>query len=340
MVTSPQQTRLAVTVIAPDGRSSKRYEFAPQNTISIGRSSDSDLVLQNFGGKISRCHGVVLFEAGNWEYFNVGANGTYVDGQKIASVKLREGSVIRLDKAGPLLHFQFASQAIDDEGETDDGSFVDWIARLKSGDEAATQTLWDRYFPRILEVAKRSLRKSTSRVQDEEDVAMLVLKSLLTGMKTDRFPAIDHRDQLWRLLMVITTRKAASIIEQDRRLKRGGGDVRGDSVMIHSDFAETGVLRRDSSVILTGRGDSGVLRGFDRLDGGHDRPDIDALVADETRGLLSLLPDEGTRQVAQLKMEGLTHDEIAAKLSCNVRTVERRIKVIRELWAERMNAGE
>ena len=340
MMPSSQQTCLAVTVIAPNGQPSKRYEFPPQDTISIGRSSDSDLVLQNFGGKISRCHGVVLFESGNWEYFNVGANGSFCNGKKIASLKLVDGTVIRLDKTGPLLRFQFNPIVVEDEAETDDGSFGDWIARLKSGDEAATQTLWDRYFPRILEVARRSLRHSSSRVQDEEDVAMLVLRSLLAGIKTDRFASIDHRDQLWRLLMVITTRKAADIINRDRRSKRGGGNVRGDSAMILNERAKTDVFRSDSSLILTGRIDSGVLCGFDRLEGEHKMPDIDALVADETRELLSLLPDEGTRQVAQFKMEGLTHEEIAVKLSCNVRTVERRIKVIREMWTERMNAND
>lgn len=114
--------------------------------------------------------------------------------------------------------------------------------------------------------------------------------------------------------MVITTRKAAAAIEKDHRQKRGGGDVRGDSA------------------VMLPENEGSVDGGFDRLASENPAPDIAAVMADQTRQLLASLPDETAQRVAALKIEGFTHQEIADKLNVNTRTVERRLKQIRELW--------
>jgi DNA-directed RNA polymerase specialized sigma24 family protein len=57
-----------------------------------------------------------------------------------------------------------------------------------------------------------------------------------------------------------------------------------------------------------------------------------AQVAEEYRRLVAALPKQELRQIAQWKMEGDTNDEIAAKLKCALRTVERRLELIRSLW--------
>jgi RNA polymerase sigma factor (sigma-70 family) len=188
------------------------------------------------------------------------------------------------------------------------------IQRVRTGDDEAAQELWNRYSEQIVEVARRSLKDSSRRVQDEEDVAVIAFKSLLAGITAGRFPELDHRDQLWRLLMVITTRKAAAAIEKDHRQKRGGGDVRGDSA------------------VMLQENEGSVVAGFDRLASENPAPDIAAVMADQTQQLLASLPDETAQRVAALKIEGFTNQEIADKLDVNTRTVERRLKQIRELW--------
>jgi DNA-directed RNA polymerase specialized sigma24 family protein len=55
-------------------------------------------------------------------------------------------------------------------------------------------------------------------------------------------------------------------------------------------------------------------------------------VADECRRLLDLLPDPELRQIALWKVEGYTNEEIAARLDCVARTVERKVSRIRLLW--------
>ena len=56
-------------------------------------------------------------------------------------------------------------------------------------------------------------------------------------------------------------------------------------------------------------------------------------MAEEFRRLIEMLPDAELRTLAVWKMEGHSNEEIAARWGCVVRTVERRLKVIRSLWA-------
>jgi RNA polymerase sigma factor (sigma-70 family) len=317
--------RLKVTAVSDGGDVVFQQEFRPPETVSIGRSSESDITLKDQGGKISRCHAVLLHDGECWEYYNLGVNGTYANGEKVDTLIIEHGSVVRLGKRGPILQFMLRnpgarqnaeSHVLDEDPSVSrEASDVTGIIRkVCEGSEDAAQELWNRYSEQIVEVARRSLKDSSRRVQDEEDVAVIAFKSLLAGMTAGRFPELDHRDQLWRLLVVITTRKAAAAIEKDLRQKRGGGDVRGDS-----------------AVMNRGKGGSG-LRGFDRLESENPSPDIAAVMADQTRKLLASLPDETAQRIAALKIEGFTHQEIADELHVNTRTVERRLKQIRELW--------
>ena len=61
-------------------------------------------------------------------------------------------------------------------------------------------------------------------------------------------------------------------------------------------------------------------------------PEFVAMVAEETARKLASLPDPALRQVAVLRMEGHSNQEIAARLGCVVRTVERKLDVVRSLW--------
>ena len=323
--TPSSMQRLKVTVVSSEGDVVFQQEFRPPDTVSIGRSSESDIALKGLGDKISRCHAVLLHDGNCWEYYNLGVNGTYENGAKVDTLVIDSGSVVRLGKRGPIMQFLLRDpgsrhsndpHVLDEEptATREASDVTGLIQKVRTGDELAAQQLWDRYSEQIVEVARRSLKNSSRRVQDEEDVAVIAFKSLLAGITAGRFPELDHREQLWRLLMVITTRKAASVVEKDHRQKRGGGDVRGDSA----------VMSRENGGRAPG--------GFDRLTSETPAPDFAAVMADQTRQLLTALPDETAQRVAALKIEGFTHQEIADKLKVNTRTVERRLKQIRELW--------
>jgi len=341
MVTSAirRLPRLLVTVISPTGEIIDRHDLLPRPSVSIGRSVDCDLVVREFGTKVSRRHAMLMTESGRWEFFNLGVNGSYENGQRIDYLRLTDGSVVRLSKHGPILRFQFqASPREPDERDLSD--ITDLMQQLRAGDEDAALLLWNRYADQIAEVARRTLRHSSSRVTDEEDIVIVAFKNLLAGLRSGRFPELDHRDQLWRLLMVITTRKAAAVLERDRRQKRGSGDVRGDSAVMNRLRMPDLEQARDDSNVLKSRGDSDLLEGFDGLEARSTTPDIAALMADEAESLLQQLPDEVSRRLVCLKMEGHTHEEIALRLECNVRTVERRLKQVRDIWGSRGDGCE
>src|SRR5262245_38847831 len=107
--------------------------------------------------------------------------------------------------------------------DTRTGSVTHWLGRLKGGDAAAARPLWERYFRRLVRLARRRLRGAPRRMADEEDVALSAFDSFCRGAAQGRYPRLDDRDDLWKLLVVMTARKATRLMERERRQKRGGG---------------------------------------------------------------------------------------------------------------------
>src|SRR5436190_18858599 len=108
-----------------------------------------------------------------------------------------------------------------------DESVTHWLHLLQGGDAAAAQQLGERYFQRLLCLARVRLQGHPRRAADEEDVALSVFRCLCEGAAGGRFPKLDDRDDLWRLLVTLTERKASNLARDERRLKRGGGAVLG-----------------------------------------------------------------------------------------------------------------
>src|SRR5262249_34542005 len=97
------------------------------------------------------------------------------------------------------------------------------LGPLQAGDPAAVQRLWERYFTRLVGLARRKLEGAPRRAADGEDVALSAFDSFCRHAEQGRFPQLEDRDGLWRLLVVITARKAAHLVRDESRAKRGGG---------------------------------------------------------------------------------------------------------------------
>jgi DNA-directed RNA polymerase specialized sigma24 family protein len=191
------------------------------------------------------------------------------------------------------------------------GSITAWIDQLRAGDRTAAQRLWQGYFHRLVDLARQKLRKAPRGMADEEDVALSAFDSFCRGAEQGRFPQLQDRDDLWRLLLVITEHKAIDLVNHERRAKRGGGNVRHE-----------GSLARDSSGTAP----------FDHVASLEPTPELAAQFTDECRRLLDALKDDKLRAVALAKMEGCTNDETAKRLKCSVPTVERKVQRIRKTW--------
>ncbi len=199
---------------------------------------------------------------------------------------------------------------------TDDpGSITRWIGDLKAGDVAAAQPLWERYFARLVQLARAKLRatRRPGAVEDEEDAALSAFNSFCAGAAKGSFPLLSDRDDLWRLLVVITARKACAQVQRRARQKRGGDQHVLDETALGGADADG--------------------QGLDVIIGSEPTPEFAAMVAEEYRRLLDALDDDTLRQVALDRMEGYTSDEIAERLGCARRTVARRLDLIRKIWA-------
>lgn len=198
----------------------------------------------------------------------------------------------------------------------DQESVSQWIQGLKDGDSKAIQPLWERYFDRLVRLVNRRLPGHLRRVFDEEDIALSAFTSFCEGVEQGRFPQLDDRDNLWNVLLVITARKAQAYLRHHRRQKRGGGQVLGESAVGPAPEE----LRQP---------------GLDHIIGEQPTPEFAAQVVEEYDRLLGELEDEELRNIAILKMEGYTVDEIASKTGSTRRTIERRLQIIRRTWSER-----
>jgi DNA-directed RNA polymerase specialized sigma24 family protein len=201
----------------------------------------------------------------------------------------------------------------------DQGTVTRWIIALKAGDPAAAQALWERYFTQLVRLARAKLRSRycPAADADEEDAALSAFDSFCAGIAHGRFPQLADRDDLWRLLVVITARKVWAQVQHRRRLKRGG----------HRVFSAT---ERDVTEFGEGSND------LEQIVGSEPTPEFAAMVAEQYHHLLDALGDESLAQVALWRMEGYTNDEIAGRLGCAKRTVARRLDLIRKIWLEKV----
>lgn len=195
------------------------------------------------------------------------------------------------------------------------GSITVWLDRLKSGDAAAVQPLWEAFFRRLVGLARSKLRGAPRRIADEEDVALSAFDSFFRAAEAGRFPQLEDRDDLWQLLLMITSRKAADVIERENRQKRGSGQVQNISALAAGNSSDA------SSPVLDAEG-----RDID--------PQVAVQVAEELERLLQALGDPELRSVAVWRMEGYTNAEIAEKLKLSVGTIERKLRLVRQVWEE------
>jgi RNA polymerase sigma factor (sigma-70 family) len=175
------------------------------------------------------------------------------------------------------------------------------IRAVQDGSSSAVRPLLSAYFGRLVRLARKRLRNLPGLGSYDEDLALRSFQSVCQRLR-DPARSLDlaGRDDLWRLLAARTISRAIDLIRRHRPAKVLGAD----------DVAQ--LLTREPT------------------------PDEAALLADECRRLLDSLKEPDLRQIALWKVEGYTHEEIAVRLDCVPRTVERKVSRIRLLWKHEM----
>jgi DNA-directed RNA polymerase specialized sigma24 family protein len=188
-----------------------------------------------------------------------------------------------------------------------------WVSQLKDGNPHAAEQLWDTYFLRMVKVARCKLHGALGRMADEEDVALSAFKSFCRGTKDGRFKQLPEHEDPWPLLLALTTNKAIDLLRHERRVKRCGRGQQYDPAMDPE---------RAATVDLA----------LSQLIGKEPDPQAALQSAEESQVILDRFSDTILRAIALWKMEGFTTEEIASKLGCTTRTVERKLQLIRRLW--------
>jgi pSer/pThr/pTyr-binding forkhead associated (FHA) protein len=77
----------------------QHWTFEDDKVIRIGRSTENDVVL--YSAVVSRHHVELRQTDDGWEIVNLGTNGTYLDGKRVAQAPAVDGIIIRLARSGP-----------------------------------------------------------------------------------------------------------------------------------------------------------------------------------------------------------------------------------------------
>ena len=197
------------------------------------------------------------------------------------------------------------------------GSVTQLVSDLRSDDSSvrnrAAQLIWERYFRKLLELARKNLGPRVRRRADEEDVLQSMYNSFCERQKRGEYD-LANRNALWKLLVTITLNKARDRARHEHREIR---DVdRDQSMSVDEDTKSAGWV-------------------LEQMEANGPSPKEAAILNDALEQRLQALADPKDpelRQIAVWKLEGWTNAEIAGELDYTERTVERRLEKIRRTW--------
>jgi DNA-directed RNA polymerase specialized sigma24 family protein len=177
-----------------------------------------------------------------------------------------------------------------------------WLDQLKQGNDQAVQELWDRYQFRQRGLARKLLGDAPLGAADDEDVALSAFNSFCVRAAAGKFPVLEDRDDLWKILATITVRKASRLARRERRRRGSDGKLAMEDISDHA-----------------------------------ANPELAVITKQELRRLFDLLDDEQLRLVAYSKLDGETNSQIAKIIGKSVPTVERKLRAIRQLWSSEVS---
>lgn len=191
------------------------------------------------------------------------------------------------------------------------------IREVEAGDAEAASELWNYCFARLQAYCRRKLPGNLRRILDEEDVALSAFKSFCLGAQDGKFGPIDGHDEFWKLLYCIAARKAGVSLRYQQAIKRGGGQVTGESAFFSATPSQHG---------------EATPRQIEHVAETNTSPvSVEAFLTD-CEELFELLDTDELRIIAMMRVEGYGVDEIAQRIGCAKRSVERRLNLIRQIW--------
>ena len=89
----------------------------------------------------------------------------------------------------------------------DDDVSVELIARWQQGDQAAAETIFDRYVQRLSVLVRKRIGPQLQRRIDPEDVLQSAYRSFFRKAQSGDFTQLSKSGDMWKLLAAITINK-------------------------------------------------------------------------------------------------------------------------------------
>jgi RNA polymerase sigma-70 factor (ECF subfamily) len=186
-----------------------------------------------------------------------------------------------------------------------DTPFTALILRLRQGHEDAAATVFRRFTPRLIGLARRRLNRIVRPKVDPEDVVQAVFQNFFRCCRAGQCK-LEGWSDLWALLTVITARKCA---KTNAHFHRPCRDLRKESPVWSEDDA--------FSFSLT------------LIDPGTSADDA-TMLRETTEQFLGGLPALD-RAMVVLRLHGNSVREISKTLDCTLRKIQRVLKRSRDL---------
>lgn len=190
---------------------------------------------------------------------------------------------------------------------SEDYSFDDLMARLRSGDNDAAAQVFNRFANRLIDLARRRLASPQIRRKlDPEDVLQSVFRSFFVHQAAGEITGIQNWDNLWSLLVFITLRKCGRRIAYFHYASRD--------------------VRREIPVQLA------KLEAARECGAGAEEPTpSEAAVLTETVEQLMNGLGARHREILSLSLQGYSARQISRQVGCTERMAYRVLKRVKEL---------
>ena len=187
-------------------------------------------------------------------------------------------------------------------------SFDDLLGRLRAGEEQASYEIFQRFAEPLITKAHFRLDTAIRGKVDAEDVVQSVYRTFFQRIEKGQFE-LENWESLWGLLVTITIRKCGRKAQHFRTDRRD--------------------VSREHNV---GIDDSQVPVNWEAI-AREPTPDDVAVLAETIDELMNELKDS-QRDILTLSLEGYSPTEIAEKIGCNPRTVQRVLKFVKKALEE------
>jgi DNA-directed RNA polymerase specialized sigma24 family protein len=197
-------------------------------------------------------------------------------------------------------------------------SVTSLLQAVRGDDSLASWALWNRYVEKLVRLAQKRLSGSNRQIVDGDDIASEVFTEFLKGVQDRRFQQLNDRQDFWQVLAMLTERRVIAHWRREQAQKRGGGEVLGESALhgTHDDDAHV----------------------MHNIAGAEPTPEFAAEFTETLQRLMLALKDDLLKRLASDQLAGYTQEEMASRQEIAIATVQRKLRLIRDIWQQELDS--